>query len=109
MDGDRPELPDGQRLDTLVGPDESLDRLHLEAAVGVWLQALEAEELGTDRLFHRRGTVDDRGAGFHVGLPPRDVGRVLSLPDERGGRNQWAGSPRGVVLDAGPDPATAVS
>ena len=35
MDGDRPELPDGQRLDTLVGPDESLQRLQLEAAVGM--------------------------------------------------------------------------
>src|SRR6266540_6851344 len=35
MDGDRPELPDGQRLDTLVGPDESLQRLEVEATVGM--------------------------------------------------------------------------
>src|SRR5438093_13593025 len=35
MNGDRPELPDGQWLDTLIGPDESLKRLQLEAAVGM--------------------------------------------------------------------------
>jgi hypothetical protein len=35
MDGDCPELADGQRLSTLVRVDESLQRLQLEAAVGV--------------------------------------------------------------------------
>ncbi len=35
VDGDRPEFADGQRLDTLVGKDESPDCLHLEPAVGM--------------------------------------------------------------------------
>ena len=35
MDGDRPELPDAERLDALVGADEALQRLQLEPAVGV--------------------------------------------------------------------------
>jgi len=35
MDGDGPELPDGQGLSALVGPDEPLQRLQLEAAVGM--------------------------------------------------------------------------
>ncbi len=35
VDGDRPELPDGERLDALVGADESLQRLQLEPTVGM--------------------------------------------------------------------------
>jgi hypothetical protein len=50
-------------------------------ALGVLLQALDAEELGADRFFPRRRTADDGVGGLHVELPSRDVERVLPFPD----------------------------
>jgi hypothetical protein len=52
-------------------------------ALGVLLQALAAEELGTDRFFQRGRTVDNGGGGPQLWLPSRDVERMLPFPDPR--------------------------
>jgi hypothetical protein len=39
-------------------------------ALGVFLQALDAEDLGADRLFHLRRSCDDGGGGLHFKSRP---------------------------------------
>ena len=48
-------------------------------ALGVLLQALNAEELSTDRLFHLRRSGDDGIAGVHFDLSFRDFGSASKV------------------------------
>jgi hypothetical protein len=52
-------------------------------ALGVLLQALDAEKFGADRLFQRGRTGDDAGGDLQLQLPSRDVERMLPFPDPR--------------------------
>lgn len=45
-------------------------------ALGVLLQAFDAEDFGTDRLFHLRKSGDDSVGGVHFELPFRDFARA---------------------------------
>jgi len=49
--------------------------------LGVLLQALDAEELGADRFFPRRRTVDDGVGGLHCKPPFRDTKRAFPIAD----------------------------
>jgi len=50
-------------------------------ALGVLFQALDAEELGADRVFPRRRAVDDGVSGLQFEPPFRDTERAFPIPD----------------------------
>jgi hypothetical protein len=52
-------------------------------ALGMLLETFDAEELGANRLFHRKRTVDGGGGDQQIELSLRDVERMLPFPRPR--------------------------